>query len=283
MTSGLTFSQRMGLSAVRHTIQTQEMSDSLRNSLWNALVLEAWDLYEPQRSATLLPRLRHYRTALYCDFLKQPVDRMSPYHPDLIQMIREHFFAWTWNEVYDFLEFTLAALENRDLVRLVNVVLAEELSGYRYIDGCISPITDENEMASLNEALQDNDYPGVKQHLQRALELMSDRDNPDYRNSIKESISAVESIARVITGASEATLGKALNVLEEQVPLHQALKAGFSKLYGYTSDEEGIRHSILEDGTNVGLTEAKYFLVSCAAFTNYLKMLYIDAISAQKS
>ncbi len=35
-------------------------------------------------------------------------------------------------------------------------------------------------------------YTPVKRHLSNALELLSDRENPDYQNSIKESITAVE-------------------------------------------------------------------------------------------
>lgn len=62
----------------------------------------------------------------------------------------------------------------------------------------------------LEEALNDDDCPVVKTHLRRALELLSDRENPDYRNSIKEPISAVESLSKVIAEKSNASLSKAL-------------------------------------------------------------------------
>jgi hypothetical protein len=51
--------------------------------------------------------------------------------------------------------------------------------------------------------------------------------------------------------------------------MHGALKSAFNKLYGYTSDEDGIRHAILEE-SNVGFDEAKYMIVVCSAFVNYL-------------
>jgi len=41
------------------------------------------------------------------------------------------------------------------------------------------------------------------------------------------------------------------------------------KLYGYTSDEDGIRHAILND-PELGFAEAKFMVVSCSAFVNYL-------------
>ena len=113
-------------------------------------------------------------------------------------------------------------------------------------------------------------FAGVAAHLQRALELLSDREQPDYRNSIKESISAVESMARVVVENPKATLGDALRVLEKRGTLHPALKDGFGKLYGYTSDEQGIRHAMLDE-PSISAADAKFFLLSCTSFANYLK------------
>jgi hypothetical protein len=39
-------------------------------------------------------------------------------------------------------------------------------------------------------------------------------------------------------------------------------------LYGYTSDESGIRHAILES-KDIGFAEAKFMLVTCSAFVNF--------------
>ena len=60
-------------------------------------------------------------------------------------------------------------------------------------------------------------------------------------------------------------------MLKEKTGLHKALRAGFIKLYGYTCDEEGIRHCIMDE-PNVGLAEAKYMLVACSAFVHFLIM-----------
>ena len=67
----------------------------------------------------------------------------------------------------------------------------------------------------LQEALQDGQFVGVSKHLKRALELYTDREAPDYRNSIKESISAVESMVRTITSEPKASLSKALKVIDD--------------------------------------------------------------------
>ncbi len=118
--------------------------------------------------------------------------------------------------------------------------------------------------------LRDSKFAAVAAHLQRALELYSNREIPDYRNSIKESISAVECIARIVAENPKATLGDALKAIEKKGSLHPALKDGFLKLYGYTSDEGGIRHAMLDD-PNINAADARYFLLSCTSFVNYLK------------
>jgi hypothetical protein len=40
-------------------------------------------------------------------------------------------------------------------------------------------------------------------------------------------------------------------------------------LYGYTSDTHGIRHA-LKDDSQPNAEDAKFMLVSCSAFVNYL-------------
>ena len=94
----------------------------------------------------------------------------------------------------------------------------------------------------------------------------------DYRNSIKESISAVEAVCREMTGKNN--LGDALNELEKTgVVIPKVMKIGFDKLYGYTNNKEtGIRHALMDnEGTYIpSSSEAIFMIVSCSAFINYL-------------
>jgi hypothetical protein len=96
----------------------------------------------------------------------------------------------------------------------------------------------------------------VSKHIDTALKLLSDKQNPDYRNSMKESISAVEAVCKIIAK-------------NEKTKLHQRLRDGFKALYAYTSDTHGIRHA-LKDDDQPEAEDAKFMLVSCSAFVNYL-------------
>ena len=115
--------------------------------------------------------------------------------------------------------------------------------------------------------LKENQYKGVKIHLDASLKLLSDRVTPDYRNSIKEAISAVESLCQVVTEKEGATLGEAIKVLEQHGFIHKAQKSAFSSLYGFTNDSSGIRHALLEE-SNLDFSDAKFMLVTCASFVN---------------
>ncbi len=163
--------------------------------------------------------------------------------------------------------------EDSIIYKLLNVVFQEEYVGYRFVGNIISPITDEIEIKAVNEAINDDECI-VREHLLKANLLLSDRKNPDYENSIKESISAVEAICQIIMGKNgkKASLGDMLKKLEnDDLKIHAGLKLAFIKLYGYTSDANGIRHAGDIGGAASTFEEAKFMLVSCCAFVNYLQ------------
>ncbi|KAA6313476.1 hypothetical protein EZS27_035756 [termite gut metagenome] len=138
---------------------------------------------------------------------------------------------------------------------------------YRIIDNQIVEVTSEEEICEITSALE-NPLNGIKEHLQTALKLLSKRPDADYRNSIKESISAVEALVREITGESTLNLKKLDNT---GIVLPSVLRKAFELLYGYTNDEStGIRHALMDDTNTPGADEAVFMLVSCSAFINYL-------------
>lgn len=272
------FSQRKGLKPIPEIIQINSMNAELRNGLWNTLDSLLWST-----SGFMFSRSGHngmywFSRNLWANYFKKPIDTLPSNSSNILPLIRTYYFASSWNEVYDFIDFVAAYLSNKSLsddakshpYHLLNAMLERELSGYRFVNQILTDITSEQESEMLQEVLKDSQFKGVSSHLNRALELYSDRVNPDYRNSIKESISAVESMAKIVTSNPKAMLSDALKTLEKNGHLHKALKDGFEKLYAYTSDADGIRHSMLEEG-DLTAADARYFLLSCTSFVNYLK------------
>ena len=159
----------------------------------------------------------------------------------------EVVYSDEWYVVFDFIERYLRMCDGDKLHLMTNEfnkILEDEVSAYRIVDKIVVPITNNAEIETINTAMNTK-YDAINTHIKKALELYADRRKPDYENSIKESISSVESICCLITGQSgaNATLGKTIKKLKEnQVHIHPALENAFSSLYGYTSDENGIRH-----------------------------------------
>ena len=109
---------------------------------------------------------------------------------------------------------------------------------------------------------------GAREHLRKAANNLNEA---KYADSVRDSIHAMEAVARTID-PDAGTLDQALKKLQKKGFLeHGAIKQAFEKLYGYTSDEEGIRHSLTKEGApNVGLDEAMFMFSACAAGAAYL-------------
>lgn len=270
------FSQRQGFSSVRSIIQIDNIDRSLRVALWNE-IFSAWF----SRDLFLVSNHWHYvstaKENIYKNFwskhLEEPLDELPKTPKDYLVNLKTYFLECDWFEVYDFIEWFLQNYSfgnTNEMTKRLNSLLESNLSGYRVVGTLITPITSSEEIESIDQSLSiDSKYAVVRTHLQTALERLSDKESPDFRNSIKESISSVEALCKILTDDPKASLGKALKLLNDKKPIPPALKTAFEKLYGYTSNNEGIRHA-LSDESNLGLADAKYMLVTCSAFVNFL-------------
>ena len=272
------FSQKYGFKPVKNIVQIESMDDDLRNSLWNAVHIFYLSSSKPHIALESSPNtsMHIFCILLWRDYFREPIDAMPVMCVGAIKHLRNHFFSCKWNEVYDFLQFMATNYpdeeNNGKFKEFCNSMLKRELSGYRFIGDVIAPITSEQEIAEIEEALTNKDsLQPITIHLQSALNLLSDKESPDYRNSIKESISAIETICKLITKNERASLSQTIQVITSKIELHSDLQEAFYKLYGYTSDAEGIRHSLM-DKPDLDFEDAKFMLVTCSAFANYLKV-----------
>jgi hypothetical protein len=249
------------------------MDEPLRNSIWNLLLEFLGDWVSLKRTVTLIA----------CELVKVPLDTVplnSTYQYKTEKWLRDLYFSSSWHEKYNLLEFLVERSSyisegfwpSHKLVKKANEILAREMSGYRFIQGELVPISNQTEVIAIEEAVSmagTAGLAGARTHLLSSLEFLGRKPEPDYRNSIKEAISAVESTVKHITGSGGEGLNDALNKLSKRAPIHPALAEGFRKIYGYTSEEDGIRHAILDE-PNVGFDEAKFMLVACSAFVYFL-------------
>nr|VFJ90242.1 MAG: hypothetical protein BECKH772A_GA0070896_1002015 [Candidatus Kentron sp. H]VFJ92414.1 MAG: hypothetical protein BECKH772B_GA0070898_1002915 [Candidatus Kentron sp. H]VFJ99015.1 MAG: hypothetical protein BECKH772C_GA0070978_1002814 [Candidatus Kentron sp. H] len=277
------FSQRKGYKPLEKAFQRKSIDEELRNRLWSGLQIVVWDKWRARDDFydfdDASKAVNGLLDRFWLDFFKRPLDTRPVFKPSYngsektaYEILRRFFFDAKWYEVYDFVEFVLknipvgwAAL----LKKYCNVLLEKENAAYRIVDDQVVEITNETEIEAVEEALSTR-LPAITAHIKRALELLSDKKSPDYRNSIKESISAVEACCEYVTGDTKATLGQALKKLKGAVAIHPALEKGFSAIYGFTNDSGGIRHALTEGDAAPSYADAKFMLVACSGFVGFL-------------
>ena len=270
------FSERYGYEPPK-PLQFESMDDDLKMAIHNALVLfEKFNLNKSDIYSLYLN--------IWCVFYKEDINVLYKNSCEYIRYLcHDKYKTLSWNKVYDFLEFYLDSigLEKQSLppydkiiiefTEILNAIFEKYNSAYRFVDNKIIPITNQQEIAAIEEAAN----TGIKEidyHLNRAIYIFSNKENKDYVNTVKEAISAVEATVNFINGTEGTTLGDGLDKLKEKKSIHPALCDAFKKIYGYTSDKKsGIRHCIFDETDCIpDFTDAKYMLVACSAFINYL-------------
>ena len=248
-------------------LQKNSVSEKLRNKIWNLFIDYVFYPASTQSGFTFyLDRkflmLYAYHFWLNRDMLSCETEKFKT---NLYwKLTRERYL------IYDHIEFFYSTYKNNSFLQELNQALIEENSAYRVSqNGLVLPISNEEELETVNEATT-SPYAPLNKHIQKAISLFKN-EPADYANSIKESISAVEALCQIIIEDESVTLGKAIKKLKEKgVIIPPALEEAFNKLYGYTSNAWGIRHALSEGDTPPTFDDAKYMLVSCSAFVNYL-------------
>jgi hypothetical protein len=93
------FSERIGVESRPTSIQMEDISEELRNSLWNLI----YQLYKPVSDITKYWRQVAEYVALH--FRKVPVDEVPYGDIDCHTWMKRYFYGLEWYEVYNLIEF----------------------------------------------------------------------------------------------------------------------------------------------------------------------------------
>lgn len=262
------FSDRYGLKAENKVLQTNNFDKNTRIILLNHLHY----IYSTKLNSD---EKQYFIKQALADIYKNIIDYDEFYRDDLLwNKINNTFCSGSYYDILSIIEYfysnIFTPIFKSDYERydnIINKIFEKEYVGYRMIKGQITPISNPTEIESIKEALY-SQLDSISLHIDKALSLLK---NNDYENTIKESITAVESMCCFLTNKN-TTLGKTLSLLKSVgVHIHPCLEEAFDKLYGYASNENGIRHGGFMDNPKSTFDEAKFMLVSCCAFVNYLK------------
>lgn len=273
------FSERKKLKSFSDIVQTNNLNERTRNKLFSIIrdiIIELSSCVDGCLDV-LIEYIYEELFSLTKAHIPLNYSKIHYDYDKVIDILYDIYSNYEYNEVFDFIEGLIKAVNRVDqinpyiykyefqVVARCNKTFIEENVNYRIVNNIITDLVSENEIKEIDNVIN-NKNKVVSNHVEKALELLYQ--SKDYDNSIKESISAVEGMCQILTGNDNATLGDCLKKLKDSI--HPAMKEAFLKLYGYTSDANGIRHANgLGEGDST-FAEAKYMLVSCSSFINYL-------------
>lgn len=277
----LTFSQAYGYEELPQPLKLEEIPNQARTGLWNLLYTivnsesrTPEDGYGFSRPKVVSGNWREILCFLHVVHYERTLDEFDDSLKNFIREYKPNFMHGQFNEIFDLL---LAIMRHPrcpvEYIGLVTIVFKESRLAYVLDAGpppTIYPAVTREEGEALLRAtaeLSNAGLTGAVNHLRKAADCISQGDSP---GAVRESIHAVESTARSFA-PNATTLEPALRSLEKAGGLHPALKRAFSNLYGFTSDEQGIRHALIDNPqANVGQDEAVFMLGACASFSSYL-------------
>lgn len=270
----------------------------LRHGLWTVTykALSAINFYDQAGFAT--PRnkaVRHFFDSLCTEVLEIPLSARPNFtHPAALTMVEHWFYEIAaWHQVYDLIDFMVV---NRDtieivrggmrtdaLIRAYNEALADELSPWRFANDELVLVGSDGERQAVEEALK-NAPELVREHLDRALRSLDPRgDKPDVHGAIAEAVNGIESMAKHVLNDAGGTYGKLRQSLEKR-GVHKAFVHAFDKLYGYASDEGGLRHAFKPgDDPTKHVAEGRMFVVMASAYINYMLEFYSAPMSDEEA
>lgn len=267
-----TFSQRHGYTEYSTAIQHRSLDERTRIDLWN--VIELMFLDATGRFDALVDGQvvwANYLGKIWTGYTWQR------YRDALFRIV----FDEEWYRVCDLIE-ALVRMTDGDsgdvFVEFINRQLKLNRAGCRVVGGSVMEITDDAEVASVETAIERSSAE-ARTHIRNAISLMANRNDPNFGKSISESMSAAEAAARELVGNPDIVLSAALKKIsrvETSGGFHRALIDGWINLYGFASDDGGIRHALREGSVTPSQELAQYFLVICSAFVNFVTTTISD-------
>ena len=248
----LTFSQRHGYEALPQPMRLEEISDALRREIWNAVraLLLSYRKGFSVDSYYLHTNGQKFIERAFGKFQKRSEDEVSTIYGRVMNICKNVVTTHQFNLVLDFLEIMIDEQKgSREFGDRIKELFESHGAAYRLeisaFDCQFIPCASKEQGDAVQEAfetLREGGMDGATTHLRGAAGHINAE--PIRRLYLRQHSCGGVGSPRVLDPKASKTLTPALNSLEKAGVLkHRALKEAFAKLYGYTSDEQGIRHA----------------------------------------
>ena len=261
------FSKRYGLRPTPEGLMYEDVPEQARVGLYHVVKQffeKHYDLYKALCIALRIPLDRGIAESyLSWDYLAS-------------EAIEKLIMNCQWWQFYDICEVLWQGLEYErekdSFSEEINNLFREEHLGFELRDGKVEKVGSGFIDAHVKEArylLKEPEFKGADKHFEKALKALNTRPNPDVENCIKDAVSAIESVGRIIVGDDKALLSKIIKDMAGEGIIPKPLDGVIQKIYAYRGDQPGVAHGLV--GTSeVTIDEAEFVLAMSAAIIIYL-------------
>lgn len=281
------FSDRNNIKCINRDIQFCDLDERTRIIICNYLYLYFIDFFKDQNNSNDDLRkteiLKLFKS-IYIFVYVLPFDEFPNKGTFYLynRLIKDQIISASYDDVFTLLEYLCDYLykskisfmffkENKNLYDTLNRIFEEEYVGYRFVNKQIIPITNHEEIEEINSACC-TPFDLVNISIKKSINFIADRKNPDYQNSIKESVLAIETLCNQFD-KTNGTLNAILKSWKKRddIYCHPHLNSAITELYSFASEANQIRHgNSSETSGNVGFEEAKLVLTICSSVINYI-------------
>ena len=155
-----------------------------------------------------------------------------------------------------------------EMIRKINGALRWVRGYYMRDDGMVVPLFTPEEAAAIEASVKWTPV-SVRRQMEDAVALFSNREKPDYGAAAHKAMNAAWAAVKICTG--EDKFGVGVQKLRKSGKLPSALATMLGNLYGFASkDGKGMRHPEHEGESPPDMATARFVVVTCASFINYM-------------
>ena len=232
------FSQAQGYEDIPGPLKLEELPKDARTRIWNLFFGHLEKSISTDRAGFDGPWIGgEWAQVFQAAHVKFDVRALDDWRADFwpfCKDLRNRIESQPFNKVFDRIQFVLRHPRcPRGFVTEMRSTFVDSHLAYTIDVGpppTIIPSATPEEGAAIVKSLQllrQADLDGSAAHLRKASECINEG---DWAGSVRESIHAVESVARRLDPEAAQTLGPALKSIERRGTLHPALKKAFDAL-----------------------------------------------------
>jgi hypothetical protein len=257
-----------------------------RDEIPRVLRIKLFDLVRDQIRLTVAPGLfgdfmemrvaGNWGRVLYSahmELLELMPDEYDETFDHQIANLKALFAGGRFDEEYCFLEFVLRHPQYPKGFAAQLVTLFDDASAsYRIVGSdTFVPYSSDEEVATVRAALADMGTPGLEGVHSHYTAAANELGKSDFAASMRESIHAVESLTKLLTG--EPTLQDGVKALAKQGHIHVTVQAALEKIAAWTNGVAGIRHAKAAEAPTPSVDEddAMFLFGICGTTLSYLK------------